>query len=847
MDRVAGAIRTPDQRLRVFVSSTLKELAPERRAARAAIERLALAPVMFELGARPHPPRSLYRAYLEQSDIFLGLYWEQYGWIAPGEEASGLDDEWNLAPDIPKLIYVKRSDHRQARLEALLARIREDDRASYVSFADADELADLVVKDLATLLAERFDAGDRRHEPIPETASAVTSTELIGLPSPLTRVLGRDDEVDAVTRMLGDDGRRLVTITGPGGIGKTRLAIAAARAVEASFPDGIAFVDLAPVQDPAMVMPAVAHALGIRDTGDQPLAEKIRRALADRRMLLVLDNVEQVVEAAPQISALLAGSAVSVLATSRVLLRISGEQSVEVGPLPSAAAIDLFVERAHAVKPDFDRTIENADAIAAISESLDGTPLALELAAARVRVFTPAEILTRLDHALPLLVSGPRDLPERQRTIRATIEWSTQLLQEDQRELLLRLGVFRGGFGLDAVEWMAEGLDGIAPIDALGALVDGSLVREQDRGTRAWFTLLATVREYAREQLETRGAMSDCEERHARFYLRLAAEAGGPLTREGQGEWMSRLVDERDGLRAAVAHFIATRQWNEVAELVWPLYLFWWTGGQLGEIKGWMNRLLEPDAELTGHSRAIALYVTNAVAAQQVPDPRLLPVLADCAERFQREGDRYGEASALASLATAQLMQSQPDLDAAEDTVQRCLRLVEELDNPVGRAFAGMLFGRIELLRDHVPAALDRFEASLALSRDIGDIFAEESSLNHLAWTRLRIGDLDGARTCFSEQLLISSSVGHEEGVAYGLEGMLVLAATSGDVELAGRLLGAAEGIRERKGLFGSSMFSFHQPIVEQIRAGPHAADFERARMAGRGAEVAEVVEAALA
>ena len=165
MNRVAGAIRTPDQRLRVFVSSTLKELAPERRAARAAIERLALAPVMFELGARPHPPRELYRAYLEQSDIFVGVYWEQYGWIAPGEEVSGLEDEWNLAPDIPKLIYLKRSEHRQERLDELLDRIRDDDDASYVTFTDVDELAALVTADLATLLAERFDAASRRREP----------------------------------------------------------------------------------------------------------------------------------------------------------------------------------------------------------------------------------------------------------------------------------------------------------------------------------------------------------------------------------------------------------------------------------------------------------------------------------------------------------------------------------------------------------------------------------------------------------------------------------------------------------------------------------------------------------
>ena len=307
MNPVAGGIRTPDQRLRVFVSSTLKELAPERRAVRAAIERLALAPVMFELGARPHPPRALYRAYLDQSDIFVGVYWEQYGWVAPGEEVSGLEDEWNLAPDIPKLIYLKRSEHRQERLDGLIGRIRDGDGASYVEFTDVAELADLVTADLATLLAERFDAAGGRREPLGDPTAEVFSTEPVRPPSPLTRLVGRDDELAALTRMLTEDGQRLVTVTGPGGIGKSRLAVAAARDVEPSFPDGVVFVDLAPVLDAGLVITAVANAMGIRDTGDRPIADKVAGALAGRRVLLLLDNVEQVVDAAPKLSALLAG------------------------------------------------------------------------------------------------------------------------------------------------------------------------------------------------------------------------------------------------------------------------------------------------------------------------------------------------------------------------------------------------------------------------------------------------------------------------------------------------------------------------------------------------------------
>ena len=843
----AGGIRTPDQRLRVFVSSTLKELALERRAARAAIERLALAPVMFELGARPHPPRSLYRAYLEQSDIFVGIYWEQYGWIAPGEEVSGLEDEWNLAPDIPKLIYIKESDQRQERLHGLIARIRDGDTASYVSFSGPAELAKLLTDDLATLLAERFDAGRRDGGPLFEPPPEAGSTEFVRLPSPLTRLLGRDAEVDTVVRMLGVDGVRLVTVTGPGGIGKTRLAIAAARAVEASFPDGIAFVDLAPVQDADLVIPVIAHALGIRDTGARPVSEMVERALAGRRVLLVLDNVEQVVEAAPRISTLLGESSASVLATSRVLLRVGGEQSIDLGPLPDDAATALFFERARAVKPRLEVTPESTSAITAIAGALDGSPLALELAAARVRVFTPSEILARLDHALPLLVDGPRDLPDRQRAMRATIEWSAHLLRGDQRELLLRLGVFRGGFGLDAVEWMAEDIDGADAIEMLGALVDGSLVRERDRGNRAWFSMLSTVGEYARDELGARGTIRACEERHARFYLRLAAEAAWPLTHSGQGEWMSRLVDERDELRAAVTRFIDTRQWDEVVGLVWPLQPFWWVGGHLHEVAGWANRLLEPDVELTGHSRTVAMFMGHASALQRRPDPKLIPVFVDCVERFHAEGDASGEGQALAAIAGARLLQPQPDIESVQATIRRSLELLEQADNAFMSAIVRLFLGQTELMQGRIPAAIEVFESSLASARRVGDRVNESGALNYLGWTRLLTGDLPAARAIFVETLLVTLSTESEWGIAYALEGMSAVAVGSGDPTFAGRLLGAAETIWERKGMFAMSTQSFTQPILARVLAGPDAGPFEQARQSGRDAELTDIVELALA
>lgn len=846
MTPAVGGIRTPDQRLRVFVSSTMKELAPERRAVRAAIERLAMAPVMFELGARPHPPRELYRAYLEQSDIFVGLYWEQYGWIAPGEDVSGLEDEWNLAPDIPRLVYLKRSEHRQERLEELLARIRADDDASYVVFSDADELAELVVADLANVLAERFDAAGLRRAPMPEQPPHPASTETVGLPSPLTRLVGRNDELAAVVRMLTVDGDRLVTLTGPGGIGKTRLAIAAAREVEPSFPDGVVFVDLAPVLDPGLVSAALARAIGVVDAGDGTIAEKLERALSDRRLLLVLDNVEQVVDAAPELGGILRATSVSVLATSRILLRIGGEHSVALGPLEPAAATELLVERARAVKPDFELDAGNAASIAAICSALDNAPLALELAAARLRVLTPAALVERLDHALSLLTTGDRDLPERQRTLRATIDWSAQLLRPEERELLLRLGVFRAGFGLDAVEWMAEDLDAVDAVDALAALVDGSLVREQDRGERAWFTMLAAVREYGREQLDEHGALTAMQERHARFYLTLADTMVRRWSWSDQVEQMARLADERDELRGAVDHFLATRQYAAVAQLTWSLYWFWWVSGQLGEVRRWMSRLLAPGLDLDERSRIIALFFTNSIRFGETPDAGVVSALAECVEYFRVEGDRLGESLALVVLAITQMSESPPELDAAEQSLARSLETVEALGDPFGRSMVRIMSARAAMARGAMDQAFELLDEGLAIARGVDDRLGEGIALNHLGWARLLIDDPDGAREAFTEQLLTSTTFGLEEGFAYGLEGMSAVAAATGDLDRAGLLFGAAETVRLRKGLTTGGSFSLHGRILERALAHGGTEAYEEARRAGRSAELADMVELAL-
>ncbi len=765
MDRVADVIHTPDERVRVFVRSSLRELASERRAARAAIERLALTPVMFELGARPHPPRSLYRAYLERSEVFVGLYWESYGWIAPGEDISGLEDEYNLASGMPMLIYIKNSEHRHERLGALLDRIREDDQVSYVPFDTADELAALLTADIATLLSERFASADRRRAPRTDPMTSASSTEIVRPPIPLTPMIGRDGELSDIARMLAIEQRRLVTLTGPGGIGKSRLAIAAAREVEPSFPDGVAFVDLAPVRDPDLVLTTNAGALGIRDSGEVPLLAKVKRAVDGRRILLVLDNLEQVVDAAGQISELLSGSTVSVLATSRTVLRIEGERSVLLGPLAPPAAIELFVERARAVKPDFELTENNARDIAAICDALDNAPLALELAAARARVLTPAELARRLDRALLLLVGGARDRPARQQSLRATINWSTELLTDEERELLLRLGVFR------------------------------------------------------------RGSLLDSQERHARFYADLAVQAEPELIGPEQSLWMSRLVDELDEIRASIDHFSEAGRWDEVADLVWPLYWFWWARGLPNEVLGWMTPLLTPGLAVQERSRVRAEFYQAGFGVWKSHDLTGLPAIQRCVEFFRRDRDPFGELLALTCLAFLELLKTPSNVDRALLILRDCQALADQLHNQFLVAMVFQMLGQATLMRGDIQAAEQEFERSLEATRETGEIVSQSNALHHLGWTSLLSGKL---------------------ATSLGLEGMFAVAAKSGDIDRAGRLLGAADDVRERKGVL-LSMFSYHQPILDEVLAGPYASVLEDARTAGRRAGLPTIVEESLA
>ncbi|QIG38527.1 DUF4062 domain-containing protein [Microbacterium sp. 4R-513] len=848
------AIRTPDQRLRVFVSSTLKELEPERRAVRTAIESLQLAPVMFELGARPHPPRELYRSYLAQSDVFVGIYGERYGWIAPEETVSGLEDEYALSGDLPHLMYVKEpAPAREERLEELLDRIREDDRSSYKSFSTPEELAELVRGDLATLLAERFDATRAAASVAAEAADAPD------IPAPYSAIVGREAEQRDVLALLTQPGVRLVTLVGPGGIGKSRLAIEIADTVAESGRD-VAFALLEAVTSPERVIIAIARALGVRDAGGEgSLEDRVVTAIGDRDVLLVVDNMEHVLAAADLLVRLITEAPrLQLLVTSRSPLRLRAERVYEVGPLTvpaegaagagaEASAVRLFEERAAAVRPGFRVTPENSAAVAAICRAVDGVPLAIELAAARVRSLSVEEILERLDSALTLLVGGARDLPPRQRALRSTMEWSFQLLDEDARAALQTLSAFTGSFSLASAEAVLETVGAADPLSALEALVDASLVASSDRRGTTVFRLLSLVRAYAHETMTPEHAETVARAWIDR-YRALATDAAAAIRGHDQAEWLDLLDVETENLAGVARAMLDRRELDEAGAYLWSLYLYLWIGGYLGVVLGWTTELLaiaeREQRPLAMQTRAVAEYYTNAIRYWQDPAFDTAPGMTRSRDLFTEAGDVFGTALARVSLALALLTAAGgADFGRARSELEQSLAEFRSASDAWGHAMALVMLGRIDMLQGDLAGARERFDESLRLASAQGERLGIVIAINHRGWSSFLAGDLEAARRDFTDGMDISLALRHDESLAYGLESLVALAAAAGDVRRAGLLLGAAQTVRRRKGFLNPGAFEFYMVPVKALRDSGHGAELDRAVAEGSELSLAEALE----
>jgi predicted ATPase/class 3 adenylate cyclase len=631
--------------------------------------------------------------------------------------------------------------------------------------------------------------------PPPRTLDARPSN----LPLQLTSFVGRADEIAEVERLLGQT--RLLTLTGPGGSGKSRLALQVAGDLLTEFRDGSCFVDLSPVTDPALVPAAVANALGVPEDPGRPILDGVKEHLRDRELLGVVDNFEQVAEAAPVLEELLtAAPRLRALVTSRVVLSLRGEQEYAVPALGGAEAVRLFCERAVAASPRFALTEENTPVVAEIAARLDGLPLAIELAATRTKVLTPDQILARLRRRLSLLTSGPRSLPERQRTLRAAIAWSYDLLEPDERRLFARLSVFSGGWTFESAEAVCDpGELGLDALDGLTSLVDKSLIRRSEApGRPPRFSMLETIREFGLEQLEAGDDLAPVQRRHAEHFLGLAAEAEPHLVADDQGVWLDRCQDEHANLRAALRWAIDRGDAGAAQAAAGALWRFWQQRGHLAEGRRWLEEALAmPSGQAPSAARAKALAGAGGIAWWS--DQAAAHAFYDEALAIERElGDPARLAEALYNEAFA--VAGEHDLDGAARLLDESLALFRQVGDEHGVVrVLGM-----RVVPDAMAGAWDRviarMEEVVAIWRRLGDRLSLAFGLIWLAFALGRAGRRDDARATALEALALFREADNATGIALAFLDLAFLLTWEGRHDDAIRMAGVAERTREEAG-----------------------------------------------
>ena len=605
------------------------------------------------------------------------------------------------------------------------------------------------------------------------------------LPAQLTSLIGREREIEAACRLLQSDDVRLLTLTGPGGVGKTRLAVQVAADLVEGLDDGAVFVSLAPVADSSSVASAIAEALLLREEGKRPLLDQLKNLLRSRRPLLLLDNFEHLVGASPLVAELLADCPLlKVLATSRASLRVSGEHEFPVPPLAVAdleedepagrivesPAVELFVQRARAVRPDFELTEANAPAVGEICARLDGLPLAIELAAAHVKLLGAEEMLRRLEHPLELLRGGRKDAPARQRTLWATIDLSHGLLDSGERELFRRLAVFSGGCTLEAAE-AVPGAAGDGPAAVLGGLMgllDKNLLRRTERGSgEARFEMLETVREYALERLAASGETETARAAHAAYYCALAEEAEARLASREQLRWLQRLREEHANLRTAISWSIDRGEVEASLRLCCALWRFWLLIGRLSEGRRLFAAALGRGDEGPPTLRARALAAAGVLAVYQADYGDAERLCAGSLALARELGDRRGVADALSGLALSAQRGGRPE--SAGEMYAEALAIYRELDDKyaVARSLEGV--GMSSYFAGDHEAARPPLEESVLLFRELGDRRGVGATLVHLAGVSCAEGDPGAARTRLAEGLPVVDELGDRWDTARGL------------------------------------------------------------------------------
>ncbi len=622
------------------------------------------------------------------------------------------------------------------------------------------------------------------------------------LPDPTTSFVGREHELDELTALAGRS--RLVTLTGPGGTGKTRLSIEAARRMSGGFPDGAWFVPLEQVRDPRMVLPEVATALGVPEQPGHSREDDLRDHLANRSTLVVLDNLEQVVKAAGRIGGLVAAAPqLRLLASSREPLRISGEQEYPVPPLSEAPAVELFLQRALQVRPDF---IPDGEAIAAIRRicaALDGLPLAIELAAARIRVLNPQQIEERLGDRLRLLASSARDLPDRQRTLRGAIEWSHELLGADERTFFARLGVFAGAPDLAAIEGIVDPsgeLDSFA-LDVVESLVEKNLVRRQDLAGAARFGMLETIRAFARERLEASGELEELRARHASHYLRVAEQISPLLLGRENTKVFDALEADNDEFRAVIEWSVQSDRASLGIGIAYALWRFWQQHGHLAEARGALERLLAlPSAQAGTADRAHGLAALGGLIYWQGDMAATRSVYEEALAIARQVDDSRLIAESLYDLGFPLAIGGQPEQAEAlqREALSRYVALGDEEKVDLVREALSV----IAVMGGDLERARETQEAVLVGRRKRGESFKLADGLTLLTLVNLRLDDRDAARRTYAEATETTLRIGDYSLWATALQIGSLMEISEGRVVRAAELVGAMEAFQEARGPF---------------------------------------------